>query len=61
MANAQLDHFSAYFANLGMSVGSGKPNNWDDVLVAAGAYLRIPLAQRPGEIRAAYEEVGGAG
>ena len=33
MANAQLDHFAAYFVNLGMSVGSDKPNNWDDVLV----------------------------
>ncbi len=33
MANAQLDHFSAYFVNLGDSVGLHKANNWDDVLV----------------------------
>lgn len=33
MAFSQRDDFGDYFANIELSVGSGKANKWDDVLV----------------------------
>ena len=60
MANAQLDHFSAYFVNLGDSVGLHKANNWDDVLVVTSllalVYESLP-GQHTGQTRAAHPAI----